>query len=292
MLRFLAIVICVLFLALPGVVAKEFMFRASSAPATYSTQLGVMALPVYVIINNARHQGLYINTAPSLQLGKDMGLHEGMVLLTLGGYSIYSTKAADDWVKQHRQGKAQYTYVVMVGGKPTIRTGQSQVTATLKQSTYSAHSESSPASADELETYSLALINESRRREGLSTLQQDSSLARLARQYAEYMAQHPREYDVFGSRGPHIDLQGRSPADRAQEAGISYFQSENIGRGTRGGIGESDRGTIRTVHMQMMAEPVGVPNHRSNIMDVQAHRVGIGVARTSGRLYMAQEFGN
>lgn len=273
--------------------AKQYLFLKSNTP-TYSKQLGVVAVPVYVMINNARHTGIYIKTAPTLETGKKMGLKEGMVLLTMGGYSIGSSAAADDCVMQRSNGGTmQFTYVVVDHGVPTIRSAQGEVVKTAAAATSTGVSSSSRGeSISELEQISFSLVNQSREAEGLSSVQSDSSLSNLARKYAEYMAAHPEPYDVLkSSRSPHDDLQGRTAADRAHEAGISYWQSENIGRGTLNGFGRSGSFTIRAVHQQMMAEPPGMNNHRGNIVNPQAKRLGVGVAISGDRLYMAQEFG-
>lgn len=285
-----SLLVLFLIILLPSIAAnKQYVYRTNT-PSAYSAKLGVMAVPVIVMIANARHNGLYIQTAPSLELGKKMGLYEGMVLLTMDGHQMNSVPAADDWVSRRGEGSVQFTYVYVVKGQPTIRYGKSDY-ASSRSNPSQISIQSQQVSVDDLESYSFTLVNGSRTRDGLSQLSQDSALARQARKYAEYMAQNAQAYDVYGSRNPHTDLQGRSAADRAHEAGISYFQSENIGRGTRG-FGQTDRGTIGEIHKQMMAEPAGQANHRGSIMDPQARRLGVGVARTNNRIFMAQEFGN
>ena len=272
--------------------AKQYLFLKSNTPS-YSKQLGVVTVPVYVIINNARHDGIYVKTAPSLETGNKMGLREGMVVLTMGGYSIASSEAADTCIMQRSNGGTmQFTYVALANGNPTIRSSQSEVVKTeASPKTYSSRSTSSQSAGD-LETISFSLVNESRKSDGQNELQNDSSLAKLARRYAEYMAQHPEPYDVLKSRrSPHDDLQGRTAADRANEAGISYFHSENIGRAVLNSFNSGANYSVRTIHQQMMAEPPGMHNHRGNILDPQAHKLGVGVCISGDRLYMAQEFG-
>jgi uncharacterized protein YkwD len=144
-------------------------------------------------------------------------------------------------------------------------------------------------SVDELETYCLSLINESRRQDGLPSLQPDASLARLARQYAEYMAQHSEQYELSVPRSPHIDLDGRNQLQRANAAGLmAIWRGECIGRTSRGG--PSDKDMILDVHRKMMNEPPGY-GHRENILAHDANVVGIGVARLPQRLYLTEEFG-
>jgi uncharacterized protein YkwD len=146
------------------------------------------------------------------------------------------------------------------------------------------------ASVDELEAYCLSLINDSRHQEGLPPLQVDGDFARLAREYANYMAQNPNQYEVSVSRSPHVDLQGRNQLQRATAAGLSRrFEGECIGRTSRGGY--ADKTMILTVHKQMMSEPAGSGGHRDNIMNQNATVIGIGVARLPKRLYLTEEFG-
>jgi uncharacterized protein YkwD len=151
-------------------------------------------------------------------------------------------------------------------------------------------SESAQVSEGELEAYCLSLINESRRQEGLSPLVLDGSFARMAQQYANYMAQNSEQFELSVSRSPHIDLQGRNQMQRAAAAGLATrFTGECIGRTSRGG--NSDKTMILTVHRQMMSEAPGSGGHRDNIMNPDATVVGVGIARLPKRQYLVEEFG-
>lgn len=273
---------------------KGCVFRTSNK-STYSSNLGVVTVPAYVVVNNVRHPGLYVSTRASSELGRSMGLSPGVILLTLDGYTMSTPEMADHWLEQRPQKPLVFTYATVRGGRPVIGSSQVQFTRKAASSSSSTSSSSGSKAADvsiaELEQYVFGLINDSRRSEGLSPLRIDSSLARLARNYADYMSQHPEGYEITVSRSPHVDLQGRSPQDRAREAGLSANVMENIGRGSRGPF-SSDMGMLRNVHDQMMAEPKGQPNHRSAIMNPEAHNVGIGLARTANRFYLTEEFSN
>lgn len=274
------------------------IFRTSNT-TTFSQQLGVKAVPAYVVVGAARHPGLFIATKPTTELGRSMHLAPGMVLLTVDGYSMTTTQVADNWLKSRSNSASiKFSYTVSENGKPKICYAQAGIMMSSQPATFpggagaAASTRSSKAeSTDELENHCLSLINQSRRAGGASTLSKDSSLSRLAQKYADYMADHAPQYEPSVARSPHIDLQGKSPADRARDAGISSPVFENIGRASRTGFG-SDKLIISTLHQQMMAEPAGEMNHRSNIMDPAHTSVGIGIARAPDRLYLTEEFGN
>src|SRR5262249_24359139 len=103
--------------------------------------------------------------------------------------------------------------------------------------------------------------------------------------YANYMADHQKDFEVTVTRSPHVDLNGRNQFERAQSAAISNFLAENIGRASRGL--KSDASTIATLHNQMMTENGG---HRENILESEARIVGMGIVRTRNRFYMTEEF--
>jgi uncharacterized protein YkwD len=274
---------------------RTFIYRTSNKTSA-SQRLGVTTVPAYAVIDGKRHPGLYIASSPTTELGRNMRLAPGMVLLTVEGYTMTSSQVADNWLASRtHSSQILFTYVTMQNGKPRISSGQAQAqsqdssgdTQVGPPKTMSLRSKAE--STEELESFDLGLINTARRAEGAAPVRRDSALSKLAQDYADYMAEHPGPYEISSGRSPHVDLQGRSPADRAREAGISMQVFENIGRGSRVGF-SSDKAVLSTIHQQMMSEPRGVPNHRSTIMDPQSTCVGIGIARAPDRLYLAQEF--
>jgi uncharacterized protein YkwD len=241
-----------------------------------------------------------------------MGLLPGRVLLTIDGYSMTSAQVADNWLGNRTHNKQiSFTYAKMAGDKPKIfssavamptavassKTGSSSGSSSSSSSSSSSATTagtkfdmgSTSESTDELERFDLGLINDSRKSAGLNTVTRDSQLSHLAQEYADYMADHPADYEVSNSRSPHIDLQGRNPQERAREAGVSMKVLENIGRGSRGPFG-SDKAMLQRLHGQMMSEPPGT-GHRGTIENPNNTCVGIGIARSPNRIYLTQEFG-
>jgi len=144
--------------------------------------------------------------------------------------------------------------------------------------------------SEALQDYCLSLINASRKDvPGLAPLPKDPALTRLATKYAEYMLQHPENYEQ-PKASPHVDLAGHTPIGRARAVGINVEVHENLGMGTRGR--RSDMLLIYDQHRVMMAEPLGEHNHRTIMMDPLARSVGIGIGRDATHLYLVEEFGH
>ncbi len=282
-------------MALP-VMAEDKLYRISNE-TTYSNNLGVMTIPTLVIINNARHPGIYVTTTPKLELGQSMKLAPGTVLLTLDGYSITSSKMADGWLGHRSNKPLTFTYAVAVDGKPKIFSGQVQPSSSKIQPSSSSASPAGPSGRPagaprsvatqeaDLAFYCLSIINASRTSNGLGPLRDDGTLAKFATDYSNYMAKNAKEYEVTNSRNPHMDLNGRSQLERAQEAGVTNFLNENIGRASRGLF--TDQQTLSMLHREFM-ESAG---HRMSILDPEAHFVGIGIARLPSRFYLTEAFG-
>lgn len=278
--------------------AKNYIFRTSNTPARVQS-LGVDTVNAVITIGNQRHYGLFIVNSPKgSELGDDMSLKSGQVLLTLDGYSVLTAKQAENWITHRPHKPLVFTFAMIVNGVPKIFTREIASKSTLNPGSQNVASSSSsrpdPAERDystsELESECISMINESRRRGGLGPVSQDSQLAGLARKYADYMAQHKEGYEITVSRSPHVDLQGRSPQERANEYGVNRPIAENIGRASRGPF-ELDIKQLRNLHKSMMDEGPG-GGHYETIMNPNARMVGVGVARISGRFYLTEEFSN
>ncbi|HEY9732782.1 MAG TPA: CAP domain-containing protein [Drouetiella sp.] len=285
---------------------KSFAYRTSSTQ-TFSTTLGVNCVPAYVLINKIANQGIFIVSAPTAELGKKMNLSPGTVLLTVDNYSMISAKAVDSWLSHRsKRGPISFTYATDNNGKALVQSGSVQADSASASappgSSSSSKSSSSAAShgiasrdvlsmpmggsggGGGIAPYLLTLINGSRVAGGLSQLQSDSSLARYAQSYADYLAANASKYDVKDpNNNPHQDLNGRGALERAQQAGITNFANENIGRN----VGNLGIAGVKVLHQQMMDSP----GHRPAIMDSEAHLVGIGAAYAGNRLFLVEEFG-
>ncbi|MBT4917242.1 hypothetical protein HON58_02270 [Candidatus Peregrinibacteria bacterium] len=114
----------------------------------------------------------------------------------------------------------------------------------------------------------LELINESREDHGLSTVDTDNSLNDLAQAHSNDMV----ENDYFS----HFNLEGETPSDRRIEAGITTNVSENIAQDT----------SIEFAHEGLMRSAT----HRSNILNDDWEKVGIGISKNDGYLIVTEEF--
>lgn len=112
------------------------------------------------------------------------------------------------------------------------------------------------------ESQMLDLLNEERRRAGLSTLARDSAVDQVARAHSMDMLH--RGYFA------HENLEGLSPFDRMRLAGIRFTSAgENLALAP----------TVMLAHQGLMDSPT----HRANILSPQFARVGIGAAHADGR---------
>ncbi len=115
-------------------------------------------------------------------------------------------------------------------------------------------------------------INQQRKLHGVSSLQGDEHLTKLAETYANNMF----EYGYFS----HYDQNGLSPFERMNNAGISYTSAgENLA-------------LAANVDLAMQGL-MNSPGHRANILSTSFHKVGVGVV--DGGIYgemFVQEFTN
>ncbi len=278
----------------PQAQSTNYVFRTSNK-IVKSSSLGADTVTAFVIVDKVRHPGLYIASKPQTGVGSDMGLNKGFVLLTIDGYSITTAQIADNWIKRRPDKPLQYSYAVISDGKAKIYSGSVPFhnpdgSSSSSSSQGSFNFSGKEVSISALESYCLQLINESRKKGGMAPVQNDSSLARLARSYSDYMAQNASSYELSARDNAHIDPQGRGPQERAQMAGISSQVFENICRSSRSAF-QSDMDNVRGMHQSMMNEGPG-GGHYMTIMDPQARTVGIGISRLPSRMYLTEEFGH
>ncbi|HVE57532.1 MAG TPA: CAP domain-containing protein [Pyrinomonadaceae bacterium] len=128
-------------------------------------------------------------------------------------------------------------------------------------------------SSDELQIH--YLVNNERRKKGLSDLYWDEDLAKMARAYSKKMAR-----ESFFS---HFDGDGNSVINRAEDSNIGGWNK--IGENLFFCEGYDDFDALAVRGWMNSAE------HRRNILDRQFTTTGIGVAQTrDGRIYITQVF--
>jgi uncharacterized protein YkwD len=116
----------------------------------------------------------------------------------------------------------------------------------------------------------LALVNEARAAAGCGPVTADAGLAGVARGHSTAM----RDRGFFD----HTDLDGLSPFDRADRAGVTNARAENIARG------QDDAAAVMDAWLTS-------PGHRKNILNCSYRTMGLGVATGSGGPWWTQMFG-
>ncbi|WP_093796196.1 CAP domain-containing protein [Sporomusa acidovorans] len=127
---------------------------------------------------------------------------------------------------------------------------------------------SSGLTADESKAFQL--LNADRAANGLPALKINSSLVRLAENYAQDMINRK-----FFS---HYNPEGQSPFDRMKQAGISYrYAGENLA--INSSVAAAEKAFMNS------------SGHRANILSPNYTEVGVGVRYdSSGSAYVVQEF--
>lgn len=151
---------------------------------------------------------------------------------------------------------------------PTNSTTSNNTNTSNSNSTSSSGATAFTLAAEEKEA--VDLLNKDRAAQGLKPLSVDSSLTRLAENYAQDMINR----NFFD----HYNPEGQSPFDRMRQAGISYLSAgENI--------------AINTSVSKAEVAFMNSPGHRANILNTSYTHVGIGVRHSAnGSVYVVQEF--
>ncbi|WP_405488414.1 CAP domain-containing protein [Streptomyces sp. NBC_00096] len=120
------------------------------------------------------------------------------------------------------------------------------------------------------ETAVLNLVNQERAQAGCVPVRANPPLAALAGAFSKDMA----------VRGffDHTDPDGRTPWDRATQAGISGMGGENIARG---------QGDAQAVMKAWMDSP----GHKANILNCEFRTMGVGMYSAAGGPWWTQDFG-
>jgi uncharacterized protein YkwD len=122
-----------------------------------------------------------------------------------------------------------------------------------------------------------ASTNRARGNGNLQPLRHNDTLKRIAEAYARQMA--------AGTFFSHVDPQGKSISDRAQQGGYDYREiGENLAKLL---IHDAQNVVSYAVDGWMSS-----PGHRANIMNADYDEIGIGVAQdASGQYYFCQLLG-
>lgn len=215
------------------------------------------------------------------------------MLMSIGKDAVVDAQSADQAIKHNVLQQQKILFVrPTADGTPDFITVKMSLpsagtdgtpppsVAPLPSASPSPTTDADPDSIPALEAYAGDLINSDRQREGSAPICMNSALSQLARDYAQYLIKH----GTFA----HIDLEGRNPQMRAREHGIQCGVYENLSYRTFGV--DSQREMISRCEAQMMAEPKGQQNHRSNIVKASHCCMGVGIARDAKRLVMVHEF--
>jgi uncharacterized protein YkwD len=86
----------------------------------------------------------------------------------------------------------------------------------------------------------------------------------------------------------HIGLDGSTRETRLRAGGVSFGWS---GENQCYLVGRSVTDTLDWCHAQFMAEPYpGLFNHIANVLNPNAHRVGVGIAQVGGKIVIVWDF--
>jgi uncharacterized protein YkwD len=134
----------------------------------------------------------------------------------------------------------------------------------------------------DINNYAITTLNASRSANGVSqVLTYSPALFELALLQAEYIAT-TGNFD-------HYDLRGGHHSQRAQAIFVTLTNApENLGLMYGGGV--TPKQTYDTVHANMMAEPVGQQNHRSQILDPNHKFAAVGMVNIGNVWYYAEVF--
>jgi uncharacterized protein YkwD len=119
----------------------------------------------------------------------------------------------------------------------------------------------------------LALMNASRLQAGLAPLALDAGVSDAARKHSAVEAQHRYVY--------HDGPDGTSASRNVPACGTGWY-GENTGKVWSGGVD--------VLHREFMNEPWEPINHRTNIMDANFRRAGVGAVQGPDAVYVTVVF--
>jgi uncharacterized protein YkwD len=137
-----------------------------------------------------------------------------------------------------------------------------------------------PAPASSLAGYALNQVNAARSAYGFAPVVLDASISAVA--YAHAYDQAVNNY--FS----HYGLDGSTRETRLRAGGVSFGWS---GENQCYLVGRSPQSTLDWCHAQFMAEPYpGQFNHIANILNPNAHRMGVGIAIVGSKIVIVWDF--
>lgn len=119
-----------------------------------------------------------------------------------------------------------------------------------------------------LRTELLDLINDSRAKNGVSSITLDDELNTLAQKHADDMAKN----NYFS----HVNLQNQTPDDRRLALNIKTSVGENIAKDT----------SIKAAHFGLLRSA----GHRRTMLEKSFKRIGLGITFDKGHLIIVEEF--
>jgi uncharacterized protein YkwD len=142
-------------------------------------------------------------------------------------------------------------------------------------------SDNTPASESNIENQIFQLTNNERKNNGVNPLVYDSSLAAIARAHSQDMLNN----NFFS----HINLNGDDPSERASKAGYNIHKSYQVGVAENIGMTEGYVSSS-SVAQEFIDMWMNSPGHRSNILNSQYNRLGVGVASKGSKIISTQVF--
>jgi uncharacterized protein YkwD len=129
------------------------------------------------------------------------------------------------------------------------------------------------ATTADAELRMLALMNASRLQQGLVPLALDTRASDAARRHSAVEAEHRYVY--------HDGADGTAASRNVPACGTGWY-GENTGKVWSGGVD--------VLHREFMAEPWAPINHRTNIMDPNFRRAGVGAVQGPDAVYVTVVF--
>jgi len=281
-------------ISLKGFAATRQQIFTRATHVLPSRFLGATGVAAYIVSAQGTNSGLLISEVTPNGLAARIGIAPGDVLLNLNSRVVDTASQADRILSEAASGPLRCVFARQGGSGlqlynlSTTYTNQSppRTVATSASSSPSAISapsrrEDRAAALTQVEAYIAELVNADRQKYGLPSLAVSSSIAEVARTFAEDMTKRG-----FKS---HIDPEGRDPTARGAALGLTIQLGENFGWSS----GMSYTDGCKKINNDMMSEPPDDPsNHRGNILNPKYASIGCGaaVSARTGELIVVEDF--